>query len=35
LKALYVRLTEMLAQGETPPSDEGAEIVNLVLPTPL
>ncbi|MFQ5854594.1 MAG: hypothetical protein ACE5LU_02970 [Anaerolineae bacterium] len=33
LKALYVQLTEMLAEGKTPPSDEGAEIVNVVLPT--
>jgi hypothetical protein len=32
LKVLYVRLTEMLARGETPPSDEGAEIVTVVLP---
>ena len=32
LKALYVRLAEMLAGGETPPSDEGAEIVNVVFP---
>lgn len=34
LKALYVRLTEMLSGGQTPPSDEGAEIVNVVLPAP-
>jgi predicted RNase H-like HicB family nuclease len=34
LKALYARLTEMLASGETPPSDEGAEIVNVVVPVP-
>jgi len=34
LRALYARLTEMLASGETPPSDEGAEIVNVVVPVP-
>jgi len=33
LQALYVRLIEMLGGGQTPPSDEGAEIVNVVLPT--
>ena len=33
LQALYVRLIEMLGGGQTPPSDEDAEIVNVVLPT--
>jgi len=32
LKALYARLMEMLAAGETPPCDEGAEIVDVVIP---
>ena len=32
LKALYARLMEMLAAGETPPCDEGAEIVDVVVP---
>lgn len=32
LQALYLRLTEMLAAGETPPSDEDAEIVSVVVP---
>ncbi|MFQ5340946.1 MAG: type II toxin-antitoxin system HicB family antitoxin [Anaerolineae bacterium] len=33
LQALYVRLIEMLGGGQMPPSDEDAEIVNVVLPT--
>lgn len=32
LHALYLRLTEMLSGGQTPPSDEGVEIVNVVVP---
>lgn len=34
LQVLYTQLTEMLAGGEAPPSDEGAEVVNVVLPIP-
>lgn len=34
LQAVYIRLKEMLTDGQTPPSDEGAEIVDVVLPIP-
>ncbi len=32
LQVLYTRLTELASHGETPPSDEGAEVVNVVFP---
>lgn len=34
LKALYVRLRETVSGGQTPPSDEGAEIINVALSVP-